>query len=195
MSRFPLRRRTPSNPATEVAHVVLRFAVGAMRSKLLDSPHLAGDVYRGEAIVLAEVASVQSTIHAGTTEHPHVAESTNQQNRSHGAQNLRAINKTGYVEITQTNKYTNHPKITPDSIITYIPKSAQADAKITPESCTSLPSLSFSLLRAPRVCVTPSYHTSTDGASQRRGSHTSSAVRDWHHTVSDSHQTYGYHPS
>ena len=81
-----------------------------------------------------------------------------------------------------------------------IPKSPQDHARInniypqiSPSRCRNhprimhkspfslLPSLSFSLYRAPLVCY--SHHTSTDGASQRHGSHTSSAIRDWHHTA------------
>ena len=93
VSRFPRRRRSPSNPATEVAHSVLPFAAGAMRSKLPSSPLLAWDVPRGEAIVLAEVASVQSTIHAGTTEHLHVAESTDPERRQRHRTDIDTVHR------------------------------------------------------------------------------------------------------
>ena len=92
-----MRRRSPSNPATEVAHNVLPFAAGAMRSKLPSSPLLAWDVPRGEAIVLAEVASVEATIHAGTIEHLHVAESTDN-DTIHRLAELGRTGQAGYPE-------------------------------------------------------------------------------------------------
>ena len=64
-----------------MAHTVLELAAGAMRSDLPIRPLLARDVPHGKAIVLAEIASVQATIHAGTTEHFLVTDSTDLERR------------------------------------------------------------------------------------------------------------------
>ena len=64
-----------------MAHTVLELAAGAMRSDLPIRPLLARDVPHGKAIVLAEIASVQATIHAGTTEHLLVTDSTDLERR------------------------------------------------------------------------------------------------------------------
>ena len=64
-----------------MAHTVLELAAGAMRSDLPIRPLLARDVPHGKAIVLAEIASVQATIHAGTTEHLLVTDSTDFERR------------------------------------------------------------------------------------------------------------------